>query len=65
MASLAQEMLVYSEQGKPAHISISGGSAPKVLFKRLSQAPYAKTVQWKTYTSVGGMNDALVASVNA
>lgn len=44
VASLAQEMLVYSEQGKPVHISISGGSAPKVLFKRLSQAPYAKTV---------------------
>ncbi len=45
--SLANEMKVYSEQGRPVHISLSGGSTPKMLFQRLAQAPYAEDIQWK------------------
>ena len=29
---IAQEFLTYSEQSKPVHISLSGGSTPKLLF---------------------------------
>ncbi len=31
--NLANEMKAYSEQGKPVHISLSGGSTPKMLFQ--------------------------------
>ena len=44
--NLANEMKAYSEQGKPVHISLSGGSTPKMLFKLLAQAPYAEGIQW-------------------
>ncbi|KAB2824650.1 6-phosphogluconolactonase [Aliivibrio finisterrensis] len=44
--SLANEMKSYSEQGKPVHISLSGGSTPKMLFQLLAQAPYAEGIQW-------------------
>ena len=40
-------MKAYSEQGTPVHISLSGGSTPKMLFKLLAQAPYAEDIQWK------------------
>ncbi len=44
--NLANEMKAYSEHGKPVHISLSGGSTPKMLFKLLAQAPYAESIQW-------------------
>lgn len=44
--NLANEMKAFSEQGRPVHISLSGGSTPKMLFKLLAQAPYAEGIQW-------------------
>ncbi|WP_073602032.1 6-phosphogluconolactonase, partial [Vibrio aerogenes] len=45
--SLAEDLKVFSEQGRPVHISLSGGSTPKMLFQQLAQAPYATSVQWQ------------------
>ncbi|MBD0786450.1 6-phosphogluconolactonase [Vibrio sp. Y2-5] len=45
--SLANEMQRYSEQGTPVHISLSGGSTPKMLFKLLASASYADAIQWQ------------------
>lgn len=44
---IAQEFKAYSEKGTPVHISLSGGSTPKLLFKALAQAPYANEIQWQ------------------
>ncbi len=44
---IAQELKAYSEKGTPVHISLSGGSTPKLLFKTLAQAPYANEIQWQ------------------
>ena len=44
---IAQEFKAYSEKGIPVHISLSGGSTPKLLFKTLAQAPYANEIQWQ------------------
>ena len=46
VVSLADTMMAMSKQVKPVHISLSGGSTPKLLFKTLSQAPYVKDVNW-------------------
>ncbi|NGZ14360.1 6-phosphogluconolactonase [Vibrio aestuarianus] len=46
VTSLADDLKAYSEQGRPVHISLSGGSTPKMLFKLLAQAPYAEGIQW-------------------
>ncbi|PSV32566.1 MULTISPECIES: 6-phosphogluconolactonase [unclassified Photobacterium] len=46
VVSLADTMMAMSKQVKPVHISLSGGSTPKLLFKTLAQAPYAKDVNW-------------------
>ena len=46
VTSLADDLKAYSEQGRPIHISLSGGSTPKMLFKLLAQAPYAEGIQW-------------------
>ncbi|MDM7485202.1 MAG: 6-phosphogluconolactonase [Vibrio metschnikovii] len=45
--TLADEMLRYSQQNQPVHISLSGGSTPKMLFQRLSSAPYAEAIDWQ------------------
>jgi 6-phosphogluconolactonase len=45
--SLANDLKSYSEHGKPVHISLSGGSTPKMLFKRLASAPYSESIQWE------------------
>ncbi len=45
--SLADDLKAYSLQEKPVHISLSGGSTPKMLFKRLSHADYASSIKWK------------------
>lgn len=44
--SLANELKTYSLKNQPSHISLSGGSTPKMLFKRLAQAPYATEINW-------------------
>ena len=44
---IAQDFISYSEQGRPVHISLSGGSTPKLLFKTLAQAPFNTKVRWK------------------
>lgn len=44
---IAQELKTYSEQQRPVHISLSGGSTPKLLFKTLTQSPYAEQINWK------------------
>ncbi len=45
--SLAQDLQSFSEQGKAVHISLSGGSTPKMLFKLLATEQYATAIQWK------------------
>jgi 6-phosphogluconolactonase len=44
--SLANDMKAFSELGRPVHISLSGGSTPKMLFKLLSTDTYATSIQW-------------------
>ena len=44
---IAQEFVIYSQANHPVHISLSGGSTPKLLFKTLTQAPYADQINWK------------------
>ncbi|WP_375320495.1 6-phosphogluconolactonase [Aliivibrio logei] len=45
--SLADELKALSKKGKPVHVSLSGGSTPKMLFSLLASEPYAKSIQWK------------------
>lgn len=44
---IADELKQYSLEGRPAHISLSGGSTPKLLFKTLAAAPYNQAIQWQ------------------
>ncbi len=44
--SLADEIKTYSEQDRPVHISLSGGSTPKMLFMLLAQPEYASSITW-------------------
>ncbi|PJG82355.1 6-phosphogluconolactonase [Caviibacterium pharyngocola] len=44
---IAQEFVEYSRQNRPVHISLSGGSTPKLLFETLAQAPFNTEVRWK------------------
>ena len=48
-------MKAYSEQHRPVHISLSGGSTPKLLFKTLAQAPLPTKFNGKTSISGGEM----------
>ncbi|CAK4075589.1 6-phosphogluconolactonase [Vibrio sp. 16] len=45
--SLANDMKAYSELDRPVHISLSGGSTPKMLFKLLATEAYATSIQWQ------------------
>ncbi|VEB21913.1 6-phosphogluconolactonase [Avibacterium volantium] len=45
---IAEELKQYSLEGRPVHISLSGGSTPKLLFKTLAAAPYNQAIQWKS-----------------
>ncbi|ELI0636354.1 6-phosphogluconolactonase [Vibrio harveyi] len=45
--SLANDMKAFSEMGRPVHISLSGGSTPKMLFKLLATEVYATSIQWQ------------------
>ncbi|MDD0823832.1 6-phosphogluconolactonase [Mannheimia sp. AT1] len=44
---IAQELKAYSEQDRPVHISLSGGSTPKLLFKTLATEPFNTEIQWQ------------------
>lgn len=44
---IAQEFVLYSQLNRPVHISLSGGSTPKLLFKTLAQAPFNSEIQWQ------------------
>lgn len=44
---IAQELLAYSLENRPVHISLSGGSTPKLLFKTLAKVPYNTEIQWQ------------------
>ncbi|MEE6040889.1 6-phosphogluconolactonase [Avibacterium paragallinarum] len=44
---IAEELKQYSLEGRPMHISLSGGSTPKLLFKTLAAAPYNQAIQWQ------------------
>lgn len=44
---IAQEFVLYSQFNCPVHISLSGGSTPKLLFKTLAKEPYKSQVRWK------------------
>ncbi|MGL6314001.1 6-phosphogluconolactonase [Vibrio sp. WXL103] len=45
--SLANDMKAFSELGRPVHISLSGGSTPKMLFKLLATDTYATSIAWQ------------------
>ncbi|MFK5042059.1 6-phosphogluconolactonase, partial [Glaesserella parasuis] len=44
---IAQEFVLYSQLNRPVHISLSGGSTPKLLFKTLAQEPYKSQIHWQ------------------
>lgn len=44
---LADAMQALSAQDRAVHISLSGGSTPKMLFKRLASDDYANAIQWQ------------------
>ncbi len=44
---IAQEFVQYSKQNRVVHISLSGGSTPKLLFKTLAQEPFKSEVRWE------------------
>ncbi|QHB17230.1 6-phosphogluconolactonase [Mannheimia pernigra] len=44
---IAKEFKAYSEQNRPVHISLSGGSTPKLLFKTLAELPFNTEIQWQ------------------
>ena len=46
VTALAEDMLALSEQERETHISLSGGSTPKLLFRTLAQAPYKQKINW-------------------
>ena len=45
--SLANDMKALSELNRPVHISLSGGSTPKMLFKLLATQAYSTSIEWK------------------
>lgn len=44
---IAQELQELSHKGTVSHISLSGGSTPKLLFKTLAQAPFNHSINWQ------------------
>ncbi len=47
VTSLAESIGEYSNQNRPVHISLSGGSTPALLFKVLAQPHFADAIQWQ------------------
>ncbi|PSW18169.1 6-phosphogluconolactonase [Photobacterium sanctipauli] len=46
VAALAESLKEYSQQGRPVHISLSGGSTPSQLFSFLASSDYATSIDW-------------------
>lgn len=44
---IVQEFVLYSQLDRPVHISLSGGSTPKLLFKTLATPPFNTKVRWE------------------
>ncbi|MFC0323370.1 6-phosphogluconolactonase [Gallibacterium melopsittaci] len=44
---IAEEFKRYSQLGQAIHISLSGGSTPKLLFQTLAKPPYNTAIQWQ------------------
>lgn len=44
---IAEEFKRYSQLGQAVHISLSGGSTPKLLFQTLAKAPYNTAINWQ------------------
>ncbi|MFC0308769.1 6-phosphogluconolactonase [Gallibacterium trehalosifermentans] len=44
---IAEEFKRYSQLGRAIHISLSGGSTPKLLFQALAKSPYNTEIQWQ------------------
>lgn len=44
--SLADDLKAYSQQDRSVHVSLSGGSTPKMLFTLLAKPAYAKSITW-------------------
>ncbi len=44
---IASDFLTYSLENRPVHISLSGGSTPKLLFQTLAQMPWKEKIQWQ------------------
>jgi 6-phosphogluconolactonase len=44
--SLADDLKAYSQQDRPVHVSLSGGSTPKMLFTLLATPAYATSITW-------------------
>lgn len=44
---IAQDFLYLSQENRPVHISLSGGSTPKLLFQTLASPPFNQAIQWK------------------
>lgn len=44
---IADEFMAYSELDRPVHISLSGGSTPKLLFQTLARSPYNQMINWR------------------
>lgn len=44
---IAEEFKRYSQLGTAIHISLSGGSTPKLLFQTLAKPPYNTAIQWQ------------------
>jgi 6-phosphogluconolactonase len=45
--ALADDLSAYSKQGRPIHVSLSGGSTPKMLFTLLATPEYATSIAWQ------------------
>ncbi|GLT17049.1 6-phosphogluconolactonase [Vibrio zhanjiangensis] len=45
--SLANDVKALSDLDRPVHISLSGGSTPKMLFKLLATDTYSSSINWK------------------
>ena len=61
---IAQEFKRYSKLGRAVHISLSGGSTPKLLFQTLAKTPYKKGIQWQNLHFWWG-DDRMVEPSNA
>ncbi|MCK3654735.1 6-phosphogluconolactonase [Pasteurellaceae bacterium Macca] len=60
---IAQEFLLYSQLNRPVHISLSGGSTPKLLFKTLALSPFSHEIQWQNLHFWWG-DERMVAPTN-